>query len=458
MRTPTETTVRGRTGPRQRRALWVLHLVEVGGLAGLSGWWAVGLGQSRTGDGPALLVMLMALVACCRQAARVYRGATRLGPGGLALQSAVLVVALAALLWNPWVGAVGCLVSAGVLSAWGRAAARPDPSAPPTIGTELGPPERAIGREIGPNEVGWSEADLAGAAEQGSAVGERSRMGRAALVAGTASLILVALAVRPGIVVGLLVLAGLFIPLERWFPLHRRRVLRHRWRTDTVHYLVNGSLLVLGVLAVAVVLGLPLRALVPLGLRSAVASSPQWAQIVVALAVATVGGYAGHRQAHEVPLLWRFHRVHHSIRQMDWLAANHLNPLDEIFIRSCAVVPLVALGFGRVSLGAYLVLLTLQAVFIHANVRFTFGPVRWLVATPQFHHWHHARQPSAYNANYAGELPGVDLLFGTWYLPPAGQWPGHYGVADAEPDGYLRQVAWSFRAPCRPPTPGRPLD
>src|SRR5271169_573405 len=114
------------------------------------------------------------------------------------------------------------------------------------------------------------------------------------------------------------------------------------------------------------------------------------------------GGYAGHRAAHEVPLLWRFHRVHHSVREMDWLAANHLHPLDETFGRSAAVLPLYALGFGRISLGAFVILITVQAIFIHANLRMNFGPVRWFIATPQFHHWHHAREPQAYNTNYAG--------------------------------------------------------
>ncbi|OOK82266.1 sterol desaturase domain protein [Mycobacterium kansasii] len=49
-------------------------------------------------------------------------------------------------------------------------------------------------------------------------------------------------------------------------------------------------------------------------------------------------------------------------------------------------------------------------------------PLRWLIATPQFHHWHHARQPQAYNTNYAAEFPIVDALFGTLYLP-TGRWP-----------------------------------
>jgi sterol desaturase/sphingolipid hydroxylase (fatty acid hydroxylase superfamily) len=103
------------------------------------------------------------------------------------------------------------------------------------------------------------------------------------------------------------------------------------------------------------------------------------------------------------------------------------------------------LGFGRVTLGSFIVLLTLQAIFIHANVRFDFGFLRWVIGTPQFHHWHHAREPQAYNSNYAGEFPALDALFGTLYLP-AHRWPAQYGVDDAQPAGYLGQLAWPFRS------------
>jgi sterol desaturase/sphingolipid hydroxylase (fatty acid hydroxylase superfamily) len=271
--------------------------------------------------------------------------------------------------------------------------------------------------------------------------------GGIALAVGTALVILVALSVRSQIIFGLVVLAVIFVPLERIFALHPRRVLRQGWRTDVVHYLVNGAALRIGLLVSIVVFGGVLRVFVPAPLRNAVAASPSWVQIVAGLSIAMIGGYAGHRAAHEVPLLWRFHRVHHSIREMDWLAANHLHPLDETFVRSVAVLPLYALGFGRVTLGAFIVVITLQAIFIHANVRWNFGWLRWVIATPQYHHWHHAREPQAYNSNYAGEFPALDALFGTLYLP-ANRWPAQYGVDGTEPEGYLRQLAWPFRTRC----------
>lgn len=116
-------------------------------------------------------------------------------------------------------------------------------------------------------------------------------------------------------------------------------------------------------------------------------------QLLEAFSVAELCGYAGHRAAHHVPFLWRFHKVHHGIHQVDWLAASHLHPIDQTFTRSCAVLPLYAIGFSRAGLGGYLDVLTFQAIFIHANVRVTFGPLRWVIATPEFHHWHHARSP-----------------------------------------------------------------
>ena len=134
--------------------------------------------------------------------------------------------------------------------------------------------------------------------------------------------------------------------------------------------------------------------------------------------------------------------MHHSITEMDWLAAGHLHPLDQVFTRSCAVVPLLALGFTRATFGAYLVFATLLAIGIHANVRFRFGPLLHVVATPEFHHWHHSKDPAAIDTNFGG-FPIVDRLFGTLYLP-ADHHPADYGTSEPEPDGYLAQLAWPF--------------
>ena len=414
------------SGRRVVAALVALHAVEMVGLLGAA-VVSADLARANPGRGMGLaaLLLLLAVVPVGWQGYRLLAGRRSLDVAGLVVQSGIVIVAIAVATQNLAAGAVGIVLGCSVLAGWGRLAKTGSASTDP-VGVASPPQSVHVESTGSATQVGVSGAVLAVL---------------------TALVVLAALSVRSGIVFGLVVLAVIFIPLERLFALHPRRVLREGWRTDLVHYLVNGAALKVGLVVSVVVVGSVLRAFVPAPLRLGIAASPSWVQIVAGFAITTVGGYAGHRAAHEVPLLWRFHRVHHSVRDMDWLAANHLHPLDETFGRSAAVLPLYALGFGRVSLGAFVILITVQAIFIHANVRISLGPVRWVIATPQFHHWHHAQEPEAYNTNFAGEFPVLDALFGTLYLP-AHRWPAQYGIDDTEPTGYLRQLAWPLRTRC----------
>jgi sterol desaturase/sphingolipid hydroxylase (fatty acid hydroxylase superfamily) len=416
----------GMHGRRVLAAMVLLHAAElIALLAAVAVTGGLARSHPHRGMGLAMLLLLVTTVLVGWQGYRLLTGRRSLNVTGLAVQSGIIMVAIAVATQNPAVGGFGIVLGCSVLAGWGRLAKTVPASTDPVV-AEPSPPSVHVAANGPGAQVGASGAVLASL---------------------TAVVVVAALSVRSNILFGLAILAVIFIPLERLFALHPRRVLRPGWRTDVVHYLVNGAALKVGLVVSVIVVGSVLRALVPAPLRLGIAASPTWVQIVAGFAITTVGGYAGHRAAHEVPLLWRFHRVHHSIRDLDWLAANHLHPLDETFGRSAAVLPLYALGFGRVSLGAFVILITVQAIFIHANVRMNFGPVRWLIATPQFHHWHHAREPRAYNTNYAGEFPVLDALFGTLYLP-ADRWPAQYGIDESEPAGYLRQIAWPLRTRC----------
>ena len=72
------------------------------------------------------------------------------------------------------------------------------------------------------------------------------------------------------------------------------------------------------------------------------------------------------------------------------------------------------------------------------------GPLKWLVATPEFHHWHHANDKAAIDKNLAGQVSLWDVVFGTAYMP--GPLPEKYGVNDAVPRDYLSQLAYPFVA------------
>ncbi|MCZ6782909.1 MAG: sterol desaturase family protein [Proteobacteria bacterium] len=252
------------------------------------------------------------------------------------------------------------------------------------------------------------------------------------------------------LVLDLLVLALVFVPLERVFALApTQRVFRRGWRTDLTHFGVSHLLVQMTVLLTMAPAAIFFRWAVYNGLQDAVASQPGWLQFAECLLVADTAQYGVHRLFHRVPRLWRFHAIHHSSRELDWLAGSRLHLVDVLFTRALGFVPLYVLGFSPVVLNAYLVFVAFHAVFIHANVRFKLGPIRYLLATPQYHHWHHTSEPDALDRNFAVHLPLLDWLFGTFHLP-GDRWPESYGIeGDPVPEGYWGQLVQPF-GPDRP--------
>lgn len=255
-----------------------------------------------------------------------------------------------------------------------------------------------------------------------------------------AAAIAFALAVRPTAIVGIALLFLVFVPLERAFALRHQRVLRRGLLTDLTHLLVNTTLVAVVTIGLVVVGALPLIWLRPLDVESLL---PTAGAIPLAVVLVVVGNYWGHRLTHTVPLLWRFHSVHHSIEQMDWVASGRLHPIDSAFTQAFTFLPLFLLGYDAGVFAGVSVFVTLLALFQHANVRLRFPGVRWVVNTPEWHHWHHALDADARDTNFG--LPIVDLAFGTAFLPP-GRRPIGFGIPDPVPDGYLRHLAYPFAA------------
>jgi sterol desaturase/sphingolipid hydroxylase (fatty acid hydroxylase superfamily) len=244
----------------------------------------------------------------------------------------------------------------------------------------------------------------------------------------------------------LIVYSLIFIPLERLFARRPEQgTFRPGWRTDLTYFFVSSLLIqILTIVTLQPAMLLFDWAVIP-AVRDTVRAWPGVIQFFALLFVADVTQYWVHRTFHAVPVLWRFHAVHHSAEQMDWLAGSRLHLVDIAVTRGLTYVPIYLLGFGEGPLLAYLVVVSAQATFIHANVRFDFGPLKWIVATPQFHHWHHAAEPDAVDKNFAVHLPVIDAIFGTMHLPP--RWPNGYGTNGARvPEGFLRQLAWPFRS------------
>lgn len=173
-------------------------------------------------------------------------------------------------------------------------------------------------------------------------------------------------------------------------------------------------------------------------------AQPLALQVLELLVAGDLLGYVSHRAFHS-RVLWKFHAIHHSAEDVDWLAATRLHPFNEIGTRLFQIVPLYLAGFRGAPLAAVAPLLALYAIFLHADVRWDFGPLRYVIASPTFHRWHHTSEAEGLDKNFAGLFPWIDLAFGTFYMPRDRQ-PERFGVVGENvPRTLIAQLAYPFR-------------
>jgi sterol desaturase/sphingolipid hydroxylase (fatty acid hydroxylase superfamily) len=248
-------------------------------------------------------------------------------------------------------------------------------------------------------------------------------------------------------VVSLFFSALVFIPIEKMLAVQPMSPLRPGWRTDLGYFFLS-HVLVQFLLIAATATTTPIAEAISIdAVRTTLQAWPVWVQFLLAVFVADLFQAGLHRAYHKVPMLWRFHAVHHSTRHMDWLAGSRIHVLEIIATRSAVLLPLVVLGFSAPAINAYVILVGIQAVLAHANLRVNFGWLEYFLVVPRYHHWHHARHKEYLDVNYAIHLPLVDMLMGTFRRPPPGQWPEEYGVMKLEtvPEGIGKQLIMPFQ-------------
>jgi sterol desaturase/sphingolipid hydroxylase (fatty acid hydroxylase superfamily) len=261
-------------------------------------------------------------------------------------------------------------------------------------------------------------------------------------VAVVACLLLLLVVDRPAML-AIVLLFLIVVPFEKLFPRHRQPIRRAGLATDIAYGVAQPVLRVAGL-----VVGVPI-AILSLGwipgllLHPVVASMPLVARAVVGVVLFDFVAYWGHRWSHQVPFLWRIHVIHHSSERMDWLSGVRAHPFDGMVLAP-AVVALLAAGFGPRFTGVLAVLQVVSGLFLHANVRWRLRPAQRIVATPEFHHWHHSSEGVARNVNFAAFLPAWDVLFGTAYLPRDRR-PMVYGTQTPVANGFVGQLMQPLR-------------
>jgi sterol desaturase/sphingolipid hydroxylase (fatty acid hydroxylase superfamily) len=157
-------------------------------------------------------------------------------------------------------------------------------------------------------------------------------------------------------------------------------------------------------------------------------NTPQWAAVMLSLALLDLAIYLQHVLFHAVPVLWRLHRMHHADLDFDVTTGTRFHPLEILLSMLIKLTVIAALGPPAVAVLIFEVLLNATSMFNHGNVRIPPGidqALRWLVVTPDMHRVHHSVIPTETNSNFGFNLPWWDRLCGTYRAQPAA---GHEGM------------------------------
>lgn len=245
--------------------------------------------------------------------------------------------------------------------------------------------------------------------------------------------------------VDLFFLGVIFIPVEVFFPQHKQQTLdRPELKVDLTYFAVGHIGFQFILLITQKPADLWLEFLRIKGAHSFLSELPILAQLLLALLIADFSQYWIHRAFHRNRSLWEFHKIHHSIKSLDWLAGSRLHIVDIVVTRSLVYLMVMYCGFSEQAILYYLLAMSLQTVLIHSNCGIGFGFLKYIIVTPAYHHWHHNDRPETYDKNFAVHFPFIDYLFGTYYLPKD-KWPTEYGVKEDYPSNYWGQFIEPFK-------------
>lgn len=239
--------------------------------------------------------------------------------------------------------------------------------------------------------------------------------------------------------------AVLFIFLEKVFPKYKEQIItRPEWKLDMLYFILNHLLITVLLLVGNYFFNSVFSWAVSSNIQSWVQSQPLWAQVMLLILCADFVLYWSHRAYHELPGLWNIHAVHHSVEYMDWLAGSRNHVIQTFSDRIIAIIPLYLIGADKAALDIYVAFAAFQAVYVHANVNIPIGWLKYILVSPQFHHWHHSSQKPAIDTNYAAHLTLYDWLFRTYHMPKQ-HWPAHYGTVPRLPRTFLKQLFYPLK-------------
>lgn len=152
--------------------------------------------------------------------------------------------------------------------------------------------------------------------------------------------------------------------------------------------------------------------------------------------------YWMHRAQHR--WFWKFHAVHHSIREMNALSSYH-HLSEPLFRLLFLTLPGSFVVFNVPSALMLTILVVAQGMFLHSSTRLNLGPLRWLIGDNRFHRIHHSADPVDFDRNFSGFSPLWDIVFGTARFPRKDEWAAIGLSAAPEPASVTDYVCRPFK-------------
>lgn len=144
-------------------------------------------------------------------------------------------------------------------------------------------------------------------------------------------------------------------------------------------------------------------------------------QFVAVLFIGDFIEWAVHYSLHRFLPLWKFHRMHHSIKTMDWIGNFRFHWFESIYYNTIKYLPLALLGIGGPVLLTAGVFSTLIGHLNHSNLNISYGPLRYVFNSPRMHIWHHEKElRRPHGVNFGIVFSIWDWLFRTAYMPTEG--------------------------------------
>ena len=244
-----------------------------------------------------------------------------------------------------------------------------------------------------------------------------------------------------------------FLVLERIFPWRKQKLLRKSILTDTIYLVFNAHYLNIAIETVQIFILLKLNDYVKINDYLSIfdieliSGQSFIIQFIILFFTHDFIQWLIHVSLHNIPVLWKFHKIHHTIEELDWIGNFKFHWFEIVVYKSILYFPLAFFGYNSNVLFWFAVFSTAQGHFNHSNLKMSLGPLRYFFNTPVMHVWHHnlLLKKEEKTVNYGINLSIWDWIFNTAYMPK-NKHPKKIGIIDKNkiPKSFIRQELYPF--------------